>query len=92
MKKKLMKIYLKYIKNMLNELEILDSFFFFFFFFFDNTKIWILNIALQKDLKWTNVLKFKNNWKECCNYVKRIVPDIMFSHLKEKNIQKKKKN
>jgi len=52
MKKKLMKIYLKYIKNMLNELEILDSFFFFFFFFFfDNTKIGILNLALQKDLR-----------------------------------------
>ena len=66
-------IYLATLQNMLDELEIIDSD------ISDNTKVGILNRALPENLRWINVFQFNNNWKECCNYLKRIVPDITFS-------------
>jgi len=77
-------IFLATLQNMLDELEIIDSD------ISDNTKVGILNRALPENLRWINVFQFNNNWKECCNYLKRIVPDITFSHLKEKKIQEEK--
>jgi len=77
-------IFLATLQNMLDELEIIDSD------ISDNTKVGILNRALPENLRWINVFQFNNNWKECCNFLKKIVPDITFSHLKEKKIQEEK--
>jgi len=77
--------FLATLQNMLDELEIIDTD------ISDNTKVGILNGALPENLRWINVFQFNNNWKECCDYLKRIVPDITFSHLKEKKkIQEEK--
>jgi len=70
---------------MLDELEIIDSV------FSDNTKIGILNLALQEYLRWINVFPFNNNWKVCCDYDKRIILDITFSHLEVKKVHEKEK-
>jgi len=51
-----------------------------------------MNRALPEDLRWINVFQFNNNWKECCNYLKRVIPDIGFSQLKEKRINEEKKS
>jgi len=77
-------IFLATLYNMLDELEIIDSD------ISDNTKVGIPHCALPENLRWINVFQFSNNLKECCNYLKRIVPDITFSHLKEKKIQEEK--
>ena len=79
-------IFLATLQNMLDELEIIDSD------ISDNTKVGMLNRALPEDLRWINVFQFNNNWKECCNYLKRVIPDIAFSQLKEKRIKEEKKS
>jgi len=77
-------IFLATLQNMLDELEIIDSD------ISDNTKVGILNRTLPENLRWINVFQFNINWKECCNYLIGIVPDITFSHLKEKKIHEEK--
>ena len=77
-------IFLATFQNMLDELEIIDTD------ISDNTKVGMLNRSLPENLRWINVFQFNNNWKECCNYLKRIIPHIAFSQLKEKRIEEKK--
>jgi len=55
----------------------------------DNVKVGILARALPEDLKLLNVFQFNNNWKECCSYVKRLIPDIAYSKLKKRNLKAK---
>ena len=75
-------IFLATLQNMLDELEIIDSD------ISDNTKVGMLNRTLPENLRCVNVFQF-NNWKECCNYLKRIIPDIAFSQFKKKESKKK---
>jgi len=76
-------IYLATLQNMLDELEIIDSD------ISDNTKVGIINRALPENLRWINVFQFNNNWKECCNYLKRIVQTLRSLILKKKKFKKK---
>jgi len=48
-----------------------------------NTKIGILNRSLPENLRWINVFQFKNNWERCVEYVKNVIPEIIFSNTKE---------
>jgi len=49
----------------------------------DNIKVGILNRALPENLRWINVFQFSG----CYSYVKRLIPDIAFSDIKERKIQ-----
>ena len=49
----------------------------------DNSKVGILNRAIPENLRWINVFQFKDNWKKCVQYVKSIIPEIIFSNTKE---------
>eukprot|EP00833_Pecoramyces_ruminatium_P011506 jgi/Orpsp1_1/1185538/evm.model.c7180000094294.1 len=70
-------IFLAILQNMIEELERIDTD------IPDSNKVGILNRTLPENLRWINVFQFNNDWNSCCNYVKRIVPDIIFSNLKE---------
>ena len=47
-----------------------------------NSKLGILNRCLPSDLRWINVFQF-DNWEKCCNCVKKVIPEINISNLKE---------
>jgi len=49
----------------------------------DPIKAGILNRALPKNLRFINVLRYKSNWNKCCEYVKDVIPEIIFSNNKE---------
>jgi len=74
-------IFLATLQNMIDELEIIDTD------MSDSVKVGILNRALPENLRWINVFQFNNKWIKCCNYVKRIIPDILFSNIKERKLQ-----
>eukprot|EP00833_Pecoramyces_ruminatium_P016216 jgi/Orpsp1_1/1190248/evm.model.d7180000077711.1 len=48
-----------------------------------STKAGILNRSLPEELRFINIFQFKDNWDNCCDYVKRVIPDIIFSNKKE---------
>jgi len=49
----------------------------------DPIKSGILNRALPKNLRFINVLRYKSNWNKCYEYVKDVIPEIIFSNNKE---------
>ncbi|OUM59573.1 hypothetical protein PIROE2DRAFT_63684 [Piromyces sp. E2] len=70
-------IFLAKLQNTIDELEIIDHE------LSDTVKAGILNRALPDNLRFINVFQFKNDWKKLCNYVKDVIPDIIFSNAKE---------
>jgi len=49
-----------------------------------STKAGILdNRALPENLRFINVFQYKHVWNKLCEYVKNVIPDIVFSNLKE---------
>jgi len=70
-------IFLATLQNMIDELEIIDTD------LSDSVKVGILNRALPENLRWINVFQFNNEYIKCCNYIKRIISDILFSNIKE---------
>jgi len=49
----------------------------------DPIKASILNKALPENLRFINVFRYKSNWNKCCEYVKYVIPKIIFSNNKE---------
>jgi len=49
----------------------------------DSIKAGILNRALPENLRFINVFQYKDNWGRLSNYVKDVIPDIIFSNMKE---------
>ena len=70
-------IFISILLNYIDELEIIDGD------LSPNTKIGILNRSLPDNLRWINVFQFKNNWEGCVEYVKNIIPEIIFSNTKK---------
>ena len=58
----------------------------------DPSKAGILNRSLPENLRWINVFQYKNDWKKLCEYVKNVVPDIIFSNLRETTLIKDNEN
>jgi len=50
----------------------------------DSSKIGILNRCLPENLRWINVFQY-SKWNDCCNYVKRVIREIILSNAKESN-------
>eukprot|EP00833_Pecoramyces_ruminatium_P011250 jgi/Orpsp1_1/1185282/evm.model.c7180000093072.1 len=70
-------IFIAMLQNLIDELENLNG---------DipsSTKAGILNRSLPEELRFINIFQFKDNWDNCCDYVKRVIPDIIFSNKKE---------
>jgi len=74
-------IFLATLQNIIDELEIIDTD------MSDCVKVGILIRALPENLRWVNVFQYNDEWVKCCNYVKRIIPDIIFSNIKERKLQ-----
>jgi len=75
-------IFLVNLQNLFDELEKIDN---------DipqNTKIGILNRLLLGNSRFINVFQY-SNWKNCCQYVKRVIPEILLSNTKESNNRNK---
>jgi len=70
-------IFLAFLQNLLDELERIDSD------INDNIKVGILNRALPENIRFINVFQYNNNWTKCCDYVKRIIPNIVCSNIRE---------
>jgi len=49
----------------------------------DLDKAGILNRSLPENRRFINVFQYKNDWKQLCNYVKDVIPDIIFSNTRE---------
>jgi len=70
-------IFIATLQNLIDELENIDH---------DmepSTKAGILNRALPENLRFINVFQYKHDWNKLCEYVKNVIPDIVFSNLKE---------
>jgi len=74
-------IFLATLQNIIDELEIIDTD------MSDSVKVGILNRALPENLRWVNVFQYNDEWVKRCNYVKRIILDIIFSNIKERKLQ-----
>eukprot|EP00833_Pecoramyces_ruminatium_P006369 jgi/Orpsp1_1/1180401/evm.model.c7180000073270.1 len=48
-------------------------------------KVGTLNRALPENLRYINVFQYTNDWKECSNYVKKVIPEIITSNNIETN-------
>ena len=70
-------IFIAKLQNALDELENID------YELTDTVKAGILNRSLPENLRFINVFQYKNNWKRLCDYVKDVIPDIIFSNTKE---------
>ena len=70
-------IFMATLQNSLEELENIDQD------IGSNVKAGILNRCLPENLRFINVFQFKNDWNKLCSYVKSVIPDIVFSNLKE---------
>jgi len=73
-------IFLSKFQNLIDDLERIDSD------LSDNVKVGMLNRSLPENIRWVNVFQFNNDWKGCCNYLERIIPDIVFSKIRENTI------
>jgi len=51
----------------------------------NNIKVGILNRTLPEHLRYINVFQYTNSWKECVEYVKRVIPEIITSNNIETN-------
>jgi len=49
----------------------------------DSIKAGILKRELPENLRFINVFQYKDNWGRLSNYVKDVIPDIIFSNMKE---------
>ena len=49
----------------------------------DNIKAGILNRSLPENLRFINVFQYKDDWNKLCSYIKNVIPDIIFSNMKE---------
>jgi len=67
-------IFIANLQNLINDLEDIDGAL--------SSKIGILNRFLPPDLRWINVFQF-DDWNKCATYVKRVIPGITLSNLKE---------
>ena len=76
-------IFVVTLQNNFIELEKLDHY------VTDNAKVGVLNRSLLQELCWINVFQYNNDWSKCCSYVKNIIPEIIFSNLKERNLPTK---
>jgi len=70
-------IFIAKLQNAIDELENID------YELSDSAKAGILNRCLPENLRFINVFQYKNNWKGLYNYVKDVIPDIIFSNIKE---------
>jgi len=70
-------IFIAKLQNSIDELENID------YELSDSAKAGILNRCLPENLRFINFFQYKNNWKKLCNYVKDVIPDIIFSNAKE---------
>jgi len=70
-------IFIANLQNAIDELENIDH---------DlepSVKAGILNRSLPENLRFINVFQYKDNWQKLCDYVKNVIPDIVFSNMKE---------
>ena len=72
-------IFMATLQNAMDELENIDHD------IGNNVKAGILNRCLPDNLRFINVFQFKNDWDQLCTYVKNVIPDIVFSNIKETN-------
>ena len=72
-------IFMATLQNAMDELENIDHD------IGNNVKAGILNRCLPDNLRFINVFQYKNDWDQLCTYVKNVIPDIVFSNLKETN-------
>ena len=79
-------IFITNLQNTIDELERVDSD------LSTDTKIGILNRSVPDNLRWLNVFQYKKNWEKCKDYVKNIIPDIIFSNFKESTYSKSNNN
>ena len=70
-------IFIAKLQNAIDELENID------YELSDPVKAGILNRSLPENLRFINVFQYKNDWKQLCNYVKDVIPDIIFSNTRE---------
>jgi len=71
-------IFIANLQNLIDELEKIDSD------LSPSTKIGILNRSLLENIRWINVFQY-SDWEKCCQYVKKVIPEIILSNLKESN-------
>jgi len=69
-------IFISTLQNAIDELKNLDD-------IEPTIKAGILNRALPENLRFINVFQYKNDWEKLCEYVKNVLPDIVFSNMKE---------
>ena len=72
-----MNTFIAMLQNSINDLENLEGD------MADPIKVDILNRALPENLRFINVFRYKSNWNKCCEYVKDVIPEIIFSNNKE---------
>jgi hypothetical protein len=72
-----MNTFIVMLQNSINDLENLEGD------MADPIKAGILNRALHENLRFINVFRYKSNWNKCCEYVKDVIPEIIFSNNKE---------
>jgi len=65
------------LQNAIKELENLDHD------ISDNIKAGILNRFLPENLRFINVFQYKDDWNKLCSNIKNVIPDIIFSNMKE---------
>ena len=65
-------IFIVTLQNALDEYELIDND------ISDPSMSGILNRSLPENLRWINVFQFKNDWNKLCEYVKNVIPDIIF--------------
>jgi len=79
-------IFIATLQNAIDEYELIDHD------ISDANKAGILNRSLPENLRWINVFQYKNDWKKLCEYVKNVIPDIIFSNLRETTLIKDNEN
>jgi len=70
-------IFIAKLQNAIDELENLDHD------LSDSSKAGILNRTLPENLRFINVFQYKEDWNKLCTYVKNVIPEIIFSNMKE---------
>ena len=71
-------IFLANLQNHFDELEKIDND------ILQSTKIGKLKRWLPENLRFINVFQY-SDWKDCCWYVKKVIPEILLSNTKESN-------
>ena len=70
-------IFIAKLQNAIDELEDID------YELSDLVKTGILNRSLPENLLFINAFQYKNDWKQLCNYVMDVIPDIIFFNTRE---------